>query len=199
VQAQKEGAPADAVQAAQQQVMLMSLSAALQLIGVELPSQKAKSLARRKGRIMNRSMRQAANQKQQPAPSASTETPYHYRTAIPLRFSYLDRRDGQLTLCSTHNYGYFSCLSTILWDLITCSNYGKRPTRISSANGMKDFKDKPETELFQYHFAPPEQSSLHTIPKHLDLPIPAHHGDYQSLDINALSPLLMPILSPLIG
>jgi hypothetical protein len=198
VQAAKEGAPPEAVQAALRQSVLLSVSASLHLIGLELPGERAKSLAKRQGRMVNRSMRQAAIQSRPAGLNASSEeTPYHYRTAIPLRFSYMERRDNQLILASTHNYGYFSCLSTILWDLITCSNYGRKPTLISGKNGMKDFKDQAESDLFQIHFSPPEKQSLQAIPSRKDLPIPAHHGDYRCLDLESLKPFLEAYFKPL--
>ncbi len=198
VQAAKEGALPEAVEAVQRQSVLLSVSASLHLIGLELPGERAKSLAKRQGRMVNRSMRQAAIQSRPAGLNASSEeTPYHYRTAIPLRFSYMERRDNQLILASTHNYGYFSCLSTILWDLITCSNYGRKPTLISGKNGMKDFKDQAESDLFQIHFSPPEKQSLQAIPSRKDLPIPAHHGDYRCLDLESLKPFLEAYFKPL--
>ena len=126
------------------------------------------------------------------------EAPYHYRTAIPLRFSYMERSDNQLILASTHDYGYFSCLSTILWDLITCSNYGRKPALISGKNGMKDFKDQAELDLFQTHFSPPDRHSLQAVPICKKLTIPAHHGNYRCLDLESLKPFLEAYFQPLI-
>jgi len=76
--------------------------------------------------MVNRSIRQTATQSLPIGLTASLEeTIYHYRTAIPLRFSYMERSWYQLILAPKHNYRCFSWLSTILWDLITCSSHGK--------------------------------------------------------------------------
>jgi len=53
VQAQREGASAEAVAAAQQQAVLMSISRSLQLAGMEASGERTQSLADHQGRISN--------------------------------------------------------------------------------------------------------------------------------------------------
>jgi hypothetical protein len=187
VQAQKEGAPVEAVAAAQRHSVMLSLSEALSSAGLKQASQAADEHC---------AAIRAASREEDSNLSQGKKPPYHYRTAVPLRFSFLERRDGQTILQSTHNYGYFSCLSTILWDLIACANSGTRPDRVSSRHGMRHFKDDDDADLFGLHFMPPGPDGRSTIPLRKEMSIPAHHGDYSLVEHHAIRPFLQTYFRP---
>ena len=181
VQAQKEGASLDQVIAAQRDSVIISLKAALDVVCYSHSQQMNQGPS--SGTLVGSGDQDIANEDQLPDHEGDIgSTPYHYRTAVPLRFSFLERRNGKAVLQSTHNYGYFSCLSTILWDLITCANCHQLPDVVGSQHGMRDFKDQDGVDLFARHFQPPSKAALEAIPLGNELSIPAHHGDYGRLN-----------------
>ena len=187
VQAQREGASEEAVAAAQQQAVLFSLREALNQARIEPPAGLRKSTDLKTEKTSGGTKAGKTSISAAAVEGNSGVPPYHYRTAIPLRFSFLEHRDGLTILQSTHNHGYFSCLSTILWDLMTCANFGKPAGLVSAKHGMSHFKDQPGADLFDLHFKPVTKAELATLPIGKDLPIPAHHGSYNTLDHETLA------------
>ena len=187
VQAQKEGASAEQVAAAQRQSVLFSLREAMALAGIAAPAELQQPDSGTRKQPIEATGDPTITDIKAGEGQQGESLPYHYRTAIPLRFSFLEHREGQVILQSTHGYGYFSCLSTMLWDLITCANYGKYPALIESTHGMQLFKDCQGVDLFGQHFKAPSRDALSCLPLNQNLLIPPHHGLYSSLNYEALS------------
>jgi len=100
-----------------------------------------------------------------------------------------DRQGAGSTLYLLHNAGLFSCLTTLVWTVLSIQRQGLRPpSRVSALFGLDAFKSCATIDCLARWFDPPDPADLEALaqlsPASELQPGPHpfdHHGDYSDL------------------
>lgn len=97
-------------------------------------------------------------------------------------------REAHGTFWMTHEAGFFSCLTTLMWSLSDLLQVGIVPTRIDNTFSMNQFKDVRQCNAWEEIFRQPREEDLAALltNKPKSYGIFDHHSDYTRLITDTL-------------